>query len=98
MGVGGTWATITGSWSDVVTVARSWWWIPLGVAGWLIVAALGFAANRVGVAAVLGVSVTAQLTVGLAIDTVTGTSLVGSRPFIGVALALSGVMVLTTAG
>ena len=97
VGVAGTWATVTGTWSDVMTITRQWWWIPLDVGGWLVVAALGFAANRVGVAVVLALSVGKQLTTGLTIDAVTGTSFVGSRAFIGVAWALSDVIVLTTA-
>lgn len=94
--VAGTWATINGSWPDVATVARLWWWIPLGIGGWIVVAALGFAASRVGVAAVLALSVGAQLIAGLGIDAAIGTSLVGSRSFLGVALVLSGVIVMTT--
>jgi hypothetical protein len=53
--VAGAWATINGTWSDVAIVARLWWWVPLGVGGWIVVAALGFAASRVGVAGVLSI-------------------------------------------
>ncbi len=95
--VAGGWATINGSWSDVAAVARLWWWIPLGVGGWIVVAALGFAASRVGVAAVLALSVGTQLITGLGIDAAIGTSLVGSRSFLGVVLVVSGVIVMTTA-
>jgi uncharacterized membrane protein YdcZ (DUF606 family) len=95
--VAGVWATFNGSWSDVAGVARLWWWIPLGVGGWIVVAALGFAANRVGVAAVLALSISAQLITGLGIDATIGTSLVGSRSFLGVILVLSGVILMTTA-
>jgi uncharacterized membrane protein YdcZ (DUF606 family) len=95
--VAGVWATFNGAWSDVAGVARLWWWIPLGVGGWIVVAALGFAANRVGVAAVLALSVGAQLIAGLGIDAAVGTSLVGTRSILGVALVLSGVIVMTTA-
>jgi uncharacterized membrane protein YdcZ (DUF606 family) len=93
----GVWATFNGAWSDVAGVARLWWWIPLGVGGWIVVAALGFAANRVGVAAVLALSISAQLITGLGIDATIGTSLVGSRSFLGVILVLSGVILTTTA-
>lgn len=96
--VGATWAAVNGSWSEVASVARLWWWIPLGVGGWIVVAALGFAASRVGVAAVLALSVGAQLVAGLVIDAAAGTNVVGSRPFLGVVLVLSGVIVITTAG
>jgi uncharacterized membrane protein YdcZ (DUF606 family) len=95
--VAGGWATINGTWSDVAAVARLWWWIPLGVGGWIVVAALGFAASRVGVAAVLALSVGTQLITGLGIDAAIGTSLVGSRSFLGVVLVVSGVIVMTTA-
>jgi uncharacterized membrane protein YdcZ (DUF606 family) len=95
--VAGAWATFNGTWSDVAAIARMWWWIPLGVGGWIVVAALGFAASRVGVAAVLAISVGAQLAAGLAIDIAVGTNLVGSRSFLGVALVISGAAVMTTA-
>jgi len=95
--VAAVWATTSGEWPAVATVAHLWWWVPLGVGGWVVVAALGFAASRVGVAAVLAVSVGAQLATGLAIDTVAGTNALGSRSFVGVAFVLSGVLVMTTA-
>jgi transporter family-2 protein len=95
--VAGVWATLNGAWSDVAGVARLWWWIPLGVGGWIVVAALGFAASRVGVATVLALSIGAQLIAGLAIDAAVGTNLVGTRSVLGVALVLSGVIVMTTA-
>ena len=93
----GAWATINGSWSEVAMVALQWWWIPLGIGGWLVVAALGFAASRIGVAAVLALSVGAQLIAGLVIDAATGTNLVGARSFLGAALVVSGVITMTTA-
>ena len=95
--VAGVWATLNGAWSDVAGVARLWWWIPLGVGGWIVVAALGFAASRVGVATVLAISIGAQLITGLAIDAAMGTNLVGTRSVLGMALVLSGVIVMTTA-
>lgn len=94
--VAGAWATIKLSWSDVAVVSRQWWWIPLGVGGWIVVAALGFAASRIGVAAALTSSVGAQLIAGLCIDAATGTRLVASRSLVGVALVLSGMILLAT--
>lgn len=91
------WATINGSWPEVATVARQWWWIPLGVGGWIVVAALGFAASRIGVAAVLTLSVGAQLTAGLVIDVSAGTNIVGTRSLLGAALVVLGVITMTTA-
>jgi transporter family-2 protein len=95
--VAAVWATFNGAWSDVASVARLWWWIPLGVGGWIVVAALGFAASRVGVATVLAISIGAQLIAGFAIDAAVGTNLVGTRSVLGMALVLSGVIVMTTA-
>lgn len=88
---------MNGAWLDVAGVARLWWWIPLGVGGWIVVAALGFAASRVGVATVLALSIGAQLVTGFAIDAALGTNLVGTRSVLGMALVLSGVIVMTTA-
>jgi len=95
--VAGAWATSSGAWPEVAFVARLWWWIPLGVGGWIVVAALGFAASRVGVAAVLAISVGTQLVVGLGIDAYAGSNLVGSRSLLGVALVVSGAIVMATA-
>jgi uncharacterized membrane protein YdcZ (DUF606 family) len=92
--VAAMWATINGAWPEVATVTRLWWWIPLGVGGWIVVAGLGFAASRVGVAAVLAISIGTQLAAGLAIDAAIGTTIVGSRSFIGVALVVSGVALI----
>jgi uncharacterized membrane protein YdcZ (DUF606 family) len=70
--------------------------MPLGVGGWIVVAALGFAASRIGVASVLALSVGAQLIAGLGIDAATGTRLVASRSFVGALLVISGVILMTT--
>lgn len=66
-GIGGAaiWATLRSEWHAVLSVVTSWWWIPLGVGGWLVVAALGFAADRVGVATRLAVSIGAQMAAAL---------------------------------
>lgn len=98
VGAAGIWATINGSWPEVTTVVRQWWWIPLGIGGWIVVAALGFAASRVGVAVVLALSVGAQLVAGLAIDAATGTNALGVRSFLGVVLVVLGVITMATAG
>jgi uncharacterized membrane protein YdcZ (DUF606 family) len=68
--VAAVWATTQHRWTLVGHVAGSWWWIPLGGVGWLVVAALGFAAARLGVAPALAISVAVQLIVGLAVDAV----------------------------
>jgi uncharacterized membrane protein YdcZ (DUF606 family) len=97
--VGGlVWAAVTHTWADVVAVTRSAWWVPLGVAGWLLVAALGFSSARIGVVATLGVSVAVQLAAGLAFDAVTGRVAVGPRPILGVLLLAVGVALTVQRG
>jgi uncharacterized membrane protein YdcZ (DUF606 family) len=71
--VAAVWATSRGSWPEVLAIGRYWWWIPLGVGGWIVVAALGFAAHRIGVAPTLALSIAAQLVAGLIIDAVART-------------------------
>jgi uncharacterized membrane protein YdcZ (DUF606 family) len=90
---GVVWATAAGAWHDVLATVRSWWWIPLGVAGWLVVAALGYASGRIGITLTLGVSVAVQLLIGLGVDVARGQVAVGPRPLLGV-LALSAGVVL----
>jgi transporter family-2 protein len=84
------WATQRGAWSEVVSVSHHWWWIPLGVGGWVLVAALGFASSRIGVASTLALSIAAQLVTAVGFDTATGTSQIGLRPVLGVAMMLFG--------
>ena len=91
---GALWVTATGGWHSVLAATRFWWWVPLGVLGWLLVAALGFASARIGVTATLGVSVAVQLLVGLAIDGVQGRVVLGPRPLIGVLLLAGGVVLV----
>ena len=66
----------------------------MGVVGWLLVAGLGFASARVGVAAALAVSVTSQLGVGMAIDSGAGIR-VGFQSLIGLALLVAGTVLVT---
>jgi uncharacterized membrane protein YdcZ (DUF606 family) len=91
---GAVWATATGSWHVVADVRRFWWWVPLGVLGWLLVAALGFASARIGVTVTLGVSVAVQLLVGLGIDVARGRADLALRPLVGVVLLAAGVVLL----
>jgi transporter family-2 protein len=88
--VAAVWATSRGAWSEVAVVGRNWWWIPLGAGGWAVVAALGFASNRVGVAATLSLSVAAQLVAGLVIDSTAGSSNLEATTILGAVLILSG--------
>lgn len=61
---GGLWVIRQTAWTDVATVARQWWWLPLGAAGWLIVGALGWTSARLGVAQALAIVIGAQLSMG----------------------------------
>ena len=90
-----TWTSIRSGWAEIAALTKLWWWLPLGVAGWVLVAGLGFASSRVGVAATLSVAVASQLTVGLAIDAGSGSHL-GIRALIGLLLLVSGTALITT--
>ena len=92
---GVVWMAVRSGWGEVAAVARVWWWFPLGVVGWLLVAGLGFASARVGVATALAVSVTSQLTVGLAIDTGAGDR-IGVQSLLGLVLLGAGTVLVTT--
>jgi transporter family-2 protein len=89
--VAAVWATGRGTWTEVLTIPRHWWWIPLGAGGWALVAALGFAASRIGVASTLALSVTAQLVAGSIADAVSGTGNVSRTSVLGTAMAVAGV-------
>lgn len=89
---GAVWVTLARSWHDVVATTRLWWWVPLGVLGWMLVAALGYASGRIGVVATLGVSVAVQLLAGLALDVLGGRVALGPRPVLGVLLLAAGVV------
>ena len=88
--IGAVWASLQAAWMDVAAVARQWWWLPLGAAGWLIVAALGWASERLGVAQALALVIGAQLSTAVVIDVARGTVAVGPRPIIGLALIVVG--------
>lgn len=94
--VASAWATVHGAWPDVVAVAGHWWWLPLGVVGWGIVAALGWTVARIGVPAALAVVVGSQLTVALVIDLARGVTTAGWRSVAGVAFVMVGTTLLTT--
>lgn len=93
--VASTWATVRHAWPEVLAVTGRWWWLPLGIVGWVIVAALGWTANRLGVAVALAVVVGSQLTVGLVVDTVRGTGMVSWRAAGGVVLVVAGAALLS---
>jgi uncharacterized membrane protein YdcZ (DUF606 family) len=91
---GVVWATTRRRWGEVVAVSGQWWWLPLGVAGWLIVAALGWSAARLGVAAALAIVVAAQLTGGLALDVLSGRVRLSASSVAGVAVVCVGVLLI----
>ena len=90
------WASIRKTWPDAFEVVGHWWWLPLGVAGWAIVAALGWTVARLGVATALSLIVGAQLTAALLIDVGRGSATMGWRAAAGVALVGAGATLLTT--
>jgi len=92
---GVAWVALRSGWGEVAAIARLWWWFPLGVVGWLLVAGLGFASARVGVATALAVSVTSQLGVGMAIDSGAGLR-VGFQSLIGLVLLVAGTVLVST--
>ena len=91
------WATVTRSWSDVAVVPGKWWWLVLGVGGWLVVAALGFAADRIGVTATLSLSIATQLAVGVLIDVRTGEASIDPRLLAGLVLLSAGSWLVVSA-
>lgn len=92
------WATRHGAWTDVVAVARQWWWIPLGIVGWVIVAGLAYASRQAGAAAALSVAVASQLTTGLVFDAAMNVRHIGPRHALGILLIAAGVVIMTMSG
>jgi uncharacterized membrane protein YdcZ (DUF606 family) len=89
------WAAWTQSWPPVVEVVRQWWWIPLGLLGWGLVAALGFAAARLGASPTLAVVIAAQLIAALALDRLGGRADLDIHNLAGAALLCIGVVLIT---
>ena len=90
------WTTARGEWGSVGEVAGSWWWIPLGVGGWLVVAALGHASSQIGVAATLAVSIATQLAVGLTFDATSASGHASGTAVVGVVLVVAGAVLVAT--
>ena len=91
---GTAWVVSQRAWSDAPTVLAQWWWLPLGVMGWLMVAALGFASGRIGVATTLALAVASQLVVGLGVDVRSGAASLGVRSIGGVVLLVTGLVLI----
>ena len=91
---GSVWIAVSGQWDAVGRTTAQWWWLPLGIVGWAIVGALGYAAARIGVAPTLGLSVSAQLVVGHGLDLARGRSALDVRPLLGLVLLAVGLVLL----
>jgi bacterial/archaeal transporter family-2 protein len=88
------WTTVRSDWRSVGAIATSWWWVPLGVGGWLVVAALGYASSRIGVATTLGVSVAVQLVLGLLLDATGAQGGVSGSVVLGAVFVVAGVVLV----
>lgn len=86
------WLVGRSGWSEVAAVAQTWWWVPLGALGWGLLAGLGFASMRAGVAAALSVSVASQISTGLVIGRA-----VSIRGLVGLALLVAGTALVVSA-
>lgn len=92
--VGAAWSLVRHEWGTVGVVARQWWWIPLGVAGWGIVAVLGWSANRLGVATALTLVVAAQLVAGTVIDLIADKQRISLTSILGALLVTGGALLI----
>ena len=95
MSIGIAWATHARAWSEVLVVARQWWWLPLGFVGLGVVAAIGFSSARLGSLTTLALIIAAQLIAGLVLDVVTGALPFDVQQLVGVVVVIIGVVVLT---
>ena len=93
--VGLLWLAWSRSWSDVVEVARAWWWIPLGLLGLVVVAAIGYSGARLGALATLALLVAAQLVTGLVLDVRSGSVVLDWRQPLGILLVLGGTVLIS---
>jgi uncharacterized membrane protein YdcZ (DUF606 family) len=89
------WTSVRGDWRELGAIATSWWWIPLGVGGWLVVGALGYASSRIGSAATLAVSIGAQLALAVILDSRTASGGSSATAVLGVVLVVAGACLVT---
>jgi uncharacterized membrane protein YdcZ (DUF606 family) len=94
MSVGVVWAVHARAWPEVFEVVRQWWWLPLGLVGLGVVAAIGFCSARLGTLVTLALIIAAQLVAGLVFDVVNGVTNLDMRQPTGVLLVVGGVIVL----
>ena len=93
--VGLLWLAWSRSWGEVAEVARAWWWIPLGLLGLAVVAAIGYSAARLGALVTLALLVAAQLVAGLVLDVRTGSVVLDWRQPLGILLVLGGTVLIS---
>jgi transporter family-2 protein len=88
--VGLGWMLWSRSWPSVAEITRLWWWIPLGLVGWVVVAALGYSSARLGTGATLALAIAAQVVTGLALDRLSGSLELGPSQLAGAVLLVAG--------
>jgi uncharacterized membrane protein YdcZ (DUF606 family) len=93
--VGIGWVVWSRTWPQLPQVIGQWWWLPLGLVGWVVVAALGFSAARLGASATLAIVISAQLVVGLGLDRAAGELDIAAPQVLGAALLVSGAVLVS---
>lgn len=93
--VGLGWLLWSRTWPQLPQVISQWWWLPLGIVGWVLVAALGFSAARLGTSATLAIVIGAQLVVGLFLDQASGRIELGVPQVLGAVLLVGGTVLVS---
>jgi uncharacterized membrane protein YdcZ (DUF606 family) len=93
--VGLGWLLWSRTWPQLPQVIGQWWWLPLGVVGWVVVAALGFSAARLGTSTTLAIVIGAQLIVGLILDQAAGRLELGAPQVLGATLLVTGAVLVS---
>jgi len=87
------WVVHRGGWGELADLGTRWWLLPLGLLGWGIVAALGYAASQLGAGPTLAVVVGAQVATALVFDMAGGLRL-DLRHVLGLVLLVAGVTLI----
>jgi bacterial/archaeal transporter family-2 protein len=93
--VGIGWLFWSRTWSQLPQVIGQWWWLPLGIVGWVVVAALGFSAARLGASTTLAIVIGSQLVAGLLLDRAAGQLDLGAPQVLGAALLVAGAVLVS---